>query len=254
MSNLKELIPLCISNFIEQVSEKYNIDLNELLNTWDSVSQINIKDIKIEKKIKNVEKENKEENKQEEKENKTSNKTCIYIMKSGKNSGQSCGAKLSDKSQLEMFCNRHIKEEEKVLKARGAKIETENIKEKEDKKDHPKLNKINKDFNNNIKPELANLIEKQRQKISVVKNLFGNYEHPETHFVINITDKIFYGKQLDDGRVIDLNAEDISICKLYNMKYLIPTNIISTDPIKKQSVTVEDYVSSEEEISDEEDN
>ena len=223
MSNLKEYIPLCVCKFIDEINEKYSINSEELINIWDNISQINIKDnIKVEKIEKKINKNEKEERIQEKEK---TNKTCIYIMKSGKNNGQACGVKVSDKSQLEMFCNRHIKEEEKVLKVRGGKIEKDITNEKEEKEEKeelkPKSGKTIKDFIQPIKPEIANLVESQRQKISVVRNKFGNYEHQQTRFVLDSTDRLFYGKQIDDGRVIELNDEDISICKLYNMKFKI---------------------------------
>jgi hypothetical protein len=247
MSNLKEYIPLCICKFIDKINEKYNINSDELLNIWDSISQINIKDIKLENNEKNEKKISRNEKEEKIIEKEKSSKTCIYIMKSGKNNGQACGSKISDKSQLEMFCNRHIKEEEKVIKARGGKIEKNEEEKEESVEVKPKSGKSIKDFIQPIKPEIANLVESQRQKISVIRNKFGNYEHQQTKFVLDVSDKLFYGKQIDDGRVIELNDEDISICKLYNMKFKVPTNIISSEQKKKQTVVVEDYVSSEDE-------
>jgi hypothetical protein len=246
--SLKELIPLCVINFIEELHNKYNLDETELYKIWDDISQIKLQKNKVEK----TEKLEKVENNKEEKNN---NKTCVYIMKSGKNSGEACGCKLSDKSKLELFCNRHIKEEEKVLKARNISNSNSSdvSEEKEQEKSITKTKTISKKINKDIptmKPELVKLIEKQRQKISVVKNKFGNYEHNETHLVIEPTEKIVIGKQSDDGRVLELTSEDISICKLYNLKFKIPNNIISSSENKQTLNQLID--DDEEDISDEE--
>jgi len=252
--SLKELIPLCVNKYILLLKTELNLDEELLYNLWNQASEINLIDnVKNTKSnIKNV----KEDQKCEEKTNEESvnENICIYLMKSGKNVGKACGCKVSEKSILKKFCNKHIKEEEKVVKARenNNTIVNNNEETKQDDKNELIKNKVKKEFNNKISPALTNLIEKQKNKLSVVRNKFGNYEHQETQFVYNTQDKMFIGKQNEDGSVSSLTSDDISVCKLYNLKFKIPDNIISKESKDIRSIEEADDLSEEEESSSEE--
>ncbi len=64
--------------------------------------------------------------------------------------------------------------------------------------------------------------------ISVRRNKFGNYEHPETHLVFNKVDKMVYGRQNDNGTVDDLDKETIDLCNKFKFKYVLPENLNKT--------------------------
>ena len=84
-------------------------------------------------------------------------------------------------------------------------------------------------------------------KISVNRNQFGNYEHPETGLVFN-TSLIVIGKQRDDGSVDTLTESDIDSCNQFKFKYQLPENL-DTEVLDGEII---DELDEEEDDGDEE--
>ena len=82
----------------------------------------------------------------------------------------------------------------------------------------------------------------EQPPLAIRTNKFGNLEHPETKLVFN-KDKIVIKKQLDDGKVADLNDDDIQECKKFGFKYIIENLDTGTELTKNKEV--EDLVEDE---------
>ena len=74
------------------------------------------------------------------------------------------------------------------------------------------------------KTPVAKKIVAKISKITVNRNQFGNYEHPETSLVFN-SSLFVIGKQLDDGSVASLTEDDIDLCNQFKFKYELPENL-----------------------------
>lgn len=61
--------------------------------------------------------------------------------------------------------------------------------------------------------------------IQISKNKYGNYVHNDTGLVFSKTDKTVLGKQMEDGKIVDLQKEDIEVCNQYKFKYKLPENL-----------------------------
>ncbi len=61
--------------------------------------------------------------------------------------------------------------------------------------------------------------------IQISKNKYGNYVHNETGLVFSKTDKTVLGKQVEGGKIVDLQKEDIEVCNQYKFKYKLPENL-----------------------------
>lgn len=80
---------------------------------------------------------------------------------------------------------------------------------------------------NPIKTNQSHIIEsikKASQHMIIKKNIFGNHEHEETHFVFN-SDRIVIGKQMTDGSVVPLVKDDLELCNKFMFTYKLPTNL-----------------------------
>jgi hypothetical protein len=71
------------------------------------------------------------------------------------------------------------------------------------------------------KAKVIENLNKNIIKLQLRRNKYGNYEHPETHFVFDRDSGEIIGKQKDTN-IIELTAEDIDTCKLNNFKYKMP--------------------------------
>jgi hypothetical protein len=110
---------------------------------------------------------------------------------------------------------------------------------KEDKKEEPAVVKA-------VKERLANESERPLE-IAIRKNQFGHYEHLQTGLVFN-NEKMVYGRQGSDGKIIPLTSEDIELCKKYKFPCKKPENLNVSKSL--DDVKIEDM---EEEVLDEDD-
>lgn len=94
-------------------------------------------------------------------------------------------------------------------------------------------------------------INERTAELAIRKNKFGNFEHSQTSLVFN-TDKLVYGRQMEDGKVNDLTADDIELCKKYKFPYKIPENLNTAknmDDVKIEDI--EDEVLDDDDLEDE---
>lgn len=185
-------LDLAIKNFIKEIvkestkaiSKKFNVSLEEAADVWKNIyiEGVDTKNIKTQI-IKSSPKKSpkKEEN---EEESCSNEKGCIHKLLRGKNVGDSCGQKISSKSQTGMYCVKHLANENKPPK------------------------------------EEKEVAKPSEPKYKIVKNKFGNYTHTLTGLVFkSATEKVIYGKQDDEGVIHDLTEEDIETCKKYKFKF-----------------------------------
>lgn len=105
------------------------------------------------------------------------------------------------------------------------------------------------------KEELIEKIVKNVEPLRISRNKWNNYEHFESHLVFNSQTQQVVGRQQDDGTVSSLCAEDIDQCKKYGFKFTLPENLNigkKEEPVESTTSDVEedDQV---EEIEEEED-
>lgn len=92
-------------------------------------------------------------------------------------------------------------------------------------------------------------LEKKSGTLQVRKNKHGNFEHTDTHLVIDTKSKKVIGKQLESGEVSELCKNDIDICKKMNLLFDLPTNLDNgngEDDEEDDSSTSEDQSHKEE--------
>jgi hypothetical protein len=98
--------------------------------------------------------------------------------------------------------------------------------------------------------------------IPVRRNKYDNYEHPQTHLVLNPKTRKVYGKQQDDGTVSELTDDDIEQCKKYKFEYILPGNLdtgnenVEIDELDEEEEVeddvIEDDVIEDKEVEDDE--
>jgi len=95
------------------------------------------------------------------------------------------------------------------------------------------------------------------QPIPIRKNCHGNLEHSETKLIFDKNTKKVFGKQEDDGTVSDLCDDDIQTCKKFKFAYDIPQNLDKKNTLEKVKLKeLEDDNIEEDDIEvvDEDDN
>lgn len=94
------------------------------------------------------------------------------------------------------------------------------------------------------KPVFQNYLSKvEIQPILIKRNIHGNFEHPETKFIFNISKKII-GLQLEDGTIGTLTVSDIEQVHKYHFELddtciveeKTSTMILEDDSLKQQRI------------------
>ena len=190
-----------VNLYIESVSNKYNLDKNELLTIWNNS---NIKS--SQKSISIVEEDIKKEVKSSSSSSNNNNNTLL---------------KLSKAELIEMCKSKKLKtggtKQDLVDRLSGEESQSKLVNTKTEKKVSP--------------PIIKKLIEKI-PSIQIRRNKFDNFEHEETSFVFNNKTQKVYGKQNKDGSVSDLTPEDIDLCNKYKFSYYIPENLDKKGSLK----------------------
>ena len=97
-----------------------------------------------------------------------------------------------------------------------------------------------------IKKTICEQLIEQRQTLTLRRNKWGNYEHPETGLVINKDRKVF-GRQKDTGDLEPITSDIIELCKEHNLSYVLPENL------NTQTVSIDDINLNYEDEDDDED-
>lgn len=229
-----------IHTFINQLSDKYNIDSKELLELWDSDSCCKV--------VKNT----------------SPKKSLITDISSIDDDIDSNDLLKYKKPELQALCR------QKGVKCNGTKAQLIGFLLGKEPSIPMKLTPTNNESKKvtsknttDTPPVLKKLVAKVHS-IAIIPNKFGNLEHPESSLVFNKQSKCI-GKQNDDGKIDDLTPEDINICNKYKFDYILPENLdkksklddVQVDELEEES---EDDLDSDveeveevEEIEDEED-
>jgi len=95
-------------------------------------------------------------------------------------------------------------------------------------------------------PPVIKKVKNIAGELAIRKNKFGNFEHMQSGLVFN-TDKMVYGKQLEDGEIADLTAQDIETAKKYKFAFKLPENLNVNKNL--EDVNIEE-LEEEEELND----
>jgi hypothetical protein len=117
-----------------------------------------------------------------------------------------------------------------LCKSRGLKcggtvaVLRERLMGKEDiapvKKSPPKKEKEKK-----VAPVIAKHLIDKREKIVPIRSSFGNLIHEPSKLVFDSRTKSVIGKEIENGTVEELTADDINICNKYKFGYVLPENL-----------------------------
>lgn len=108
--------------------------------------------------------------------------------------------------------------------------------------------KVEKKVEKTVDQPVIRTVKDRTAELAIRKNKFGNFEHSQTGLVFNTESKMVFGRQVDDGKIADLTAEDIELCKKYKFPFKIPENLNTSKSL--DDVKIEDL---EEEVLDEDD-
>lgn len=227
--SLTKTIDEVIQTFIKKVSDKYNLNNNELVSIWKGES--NIKESKTDK-TEHIE------------EKKKSNEISQDVL-------LNC-----NKAELIALCkaNGHKCSGSKIILINRLLGKDENESPNKSIKSESKVNKVSAIKSTPIAKKLTANIP----NILIRRNQFNNYEHPETGLVFNNETKVVIGKQNGDGSIDHLTAEDIDKCNAFKFKFDIPTNLDHKSTLKEVKVDElsedeDDELQVEEDEIDEED-
>ena len=193
-----------------------------------------------------------------------SSNTCTYILKKGKNKGQPCGIKCSNKE----FCKKHsvdddnntdleikndtqntennsLNKEKELKKSKEKEIKEKKQKEPNEKKE--KELKKSKEPKEKKEKELKKSKEKEtsikvnvyeRQKIQAKRNEHGNYVL-ENNLIVHPVNKNIIGRQ-DGNKLIAISIEDIEYCKENGFRYEQPSVMYFLDQeIEKKEIELQ---------------
>ena len=143
--------------------------------------------------------------------------TCPFALKTGKNKGEKCGAKVYQNGE---FCKRHLPKNE-TPETDNTKQEKTPVKSKEKPEKEPKEKKTKP-----VIKETPSINYKiyETFKLSAKRNQYGNYVLENNLVVEPGPDRIILGRQFED-KIIDISIEDIDFCKLHGLLYKEPINM-----------------------------
>lgn len=216
---LGKVVSKFINNFIKQISDKYDIDSDELKSLFNG-GKNNSK-----KKVENKADKNDDVSDKDEEETEKSLKKL-------------------NKTELKELCK------SRGLKLSGTKndiIKRLTGKEVVKTKATPKSKKTTPNI---VKKLIANI-----PKIVIRRNSHNNYEHQESGLVFNNKTSHVIGRQNDDGTIDELTEEDINQCNAFKFKYKLPQNLdkLSSNDVKVEELEESDEESDDDEIEDESD-
>jgi hypothetical protein len=208
-ASLLKNVEIVLQNYIDTISQKFNIDRNELISIWNggtpaksSIDSVNTEDISIERL------------------NKCNKAELVALCKSR-------GCKCTGTKEL--LIQRLTGSGEEVKTETKKKPKKSGGEEKEGKEEKQKPKKAGKKF------EDTPLYEKIRSEVPVIairKNKFDNLAHLETGLVFDRKTETVIGKQQDDGTISELTDEDIESCKQFKFKYNIPFSLDKKDDLE----------------------
>lgn len=85
---------------------------------------------------------------------------------------------------------------------------------------------------------------KELKPIIIKKNKNNHFEHVKSHLIFDEVSRKAIGRENKSGKVIQLNDDDIAICKKYGFSYEIPENLDKYN--KKLKIKIEELDDGEE--------
>ena len=208
-----------INNFIQQISSKYDLDPNDLLQMWDCNSILT----KVVPK-----------------------KSVVADIPSDIDENALLQYK---KPEIQALCR------QRGLKCTGTKEQLVALLVSKDGSSAVKKEVVSKKAEPIKKVSSTPVAQKLVSSIPTVairRNQHGNHEHPETSFVFDKKTKKAIGKQNEDGTIDDLTSEDIDICNQWKFQYVLPDNLDKKTKLNDVKVDELDYEDEEVLESDEE--
>jgi hypothetical protein len=208
-----------INNFIQQISSKYDLDPNDLLQMWDCNSILT----KVVPK-----------------------KSVVADIPSDIDENALLQYK---KPEIQALCR------QRGLKCTGTKEQLIALLLSKDGSSAMKKEVVSKKSEPIKKVSSTPVAQKLVSSIPTVairRNQHGNHEHPETSFVFDKKTKKAIGKQNEDGTIDDLTSEDIDICNQWKFQYVLPDNLDKKTKLNDVKVDELDYEDEEVLESDEE--
>lgn len=249
---------ITVDNYIKTISSKYDINLNDLIESWNNVAS---------------------GNKQGSEKTTDTTKSDKY-MEFNENMTSEFLLKLK-KDELQYMCQRQKK------RYTGTKVQlveyllnktVEPVKQKKTSNDtDTKLSSttevpvttkpsVDTKLSSRIIPDktvssikeddkkpklpILSMIKKNTDRLVLRKNNHGYYIHRETGFVFD-TDRNVCGKETGDNGVIEqLSKSDIDECKMRKFKYIIPVNLDTTDATYGSDEEIDDDIASDDDNDD----
>ncbi len=214
MKDIEYVINNAVNSFVKAVSDKYDIDENDLMSLWNNKQEAKTSITKSNTKTKTNTKTDTKTDSDSDTETNTkpntkpitetkSGGTCQYIIKKGANEGKECGCKVKDGSTL---CYKHKKYEgvepkqKKVIPTTKKTVLTDSQKNKDIKDKTPSENKI-----------VNNILRKHKT--------LDKLWHSETGMVFkSAKERVVIGKCVGD-KLVSLSADDIKICMDHSFAY-----------------------------------
>lgn len=207
-----------INNFIQQISSKYDLDPNDLLQMWDCNSKVVPK------------------------------KSLVTDIPSATDDIDENSLLQYKKPEIQALCR------QRGLKCTGTKEQLIALLLSKDGSSAVKKEVVSKKSEPIKKVSSTPVAQKLVSSIPTVairRNQHGNHEHPETSFVFDKKTKKAIGKQNEDGTIDDLTSEDIDICNQWKFQYVLPDNLDKKTKLNDVKVDELDYEDEEVLESDE---
>jgi hypothetical protein len=214
IEGFEKCIKEAIQVYSDKISEKYDIDYEELQEIWNNLSfdikltsknKETVKKSPVQKKENKTEKQNKKEKDGDDEADEDDR--CPYVFTKGKNSGQSCNAKLKDGLT---YCSKHQK--------------CEGIGQAEKKKT-PKTKESISSKAVGTTSKKSSPEKRPIEKIIKLNNDINKLWHAETELVFKSKDERVVIASYRDGSLNPLTDDDIELCEKYGFKYEREENI-----------------------------
>lgn len=212
-SKINTAVERLVAEFVQQVSNKYNIDNNELMAMWTGNNQVK------------------------------TNSTMAIDM----NDLSMPRLLKLNKTELSALCKQHNmkctgKKEELLERLTGSASLSEPVK----KKPVPRSEQAKPSG------KVFEQLIKNSPVLSIRKNKFGHHVNAQTGLVFDPKTLQVIAKETENGQLTDLTDADIEVCKQHRFAYKLPKNLDqgNLDDVKIDEVDEVDEVEVEEEKVD----
>jgi len=182
------------------------------------------------------------------------NTVCDYRSSRGKNKGKLCGKECMPNKDK---CDEHVKHHGKSFDENISSVDGSKILVKKTGPNQQQLQQKQTETKKAVRSQTlqnATIIQKiisERQKFQAFLNNFGNYEHRDTHFVVDPYLAIIVGKQdHTTGKINSLSSEDVQFCKDHRLRFQMPSSFPIQDKKDELKPTTELESFDEDEIND----